>query len=293
MNMQQLKYYTTLCREKNFTEAGFVCGLTQSALSKQIQKLEKELDVTLIRRNTRMFELTEEGKILEKYAESTLKAHEDMLKKIHSVKEIRIGSMPVLSPYHISSLFTEFRKLHPDIQLTIVEHPADQILADIRSYDFLILRSLLMTDTRKYCFQTLCDDRPCAILYDSHPLAQKDSIWLSELKNETFIFPEKGSGGYEAFYQSCLLAGFEPDIQYNFPQANTVFSFVREKAGVAVHFTKVYQEFACNGIKMLPLKDEFHYPISLIYLKNRRLPESHKLFLRFIKERAVKLQDSF
>lgn len=61
MDIQQLKYYRELCRVKNFTEAGFVCSLSQSALSKQIRRLEKELNVTLIRRNTRKFELTEEG----------------------------------------------------------------------------------------------------------------------------------------------------------------------------------------------------------------------------------------
>ena len=63
MDIQQLKYYRELCRVKNFTEAGFACSLSQSALSKQIRRLEKELNVTLIRRNTRKFELTEEGEI--------------------------------------------------------------------------------------------------------------------------------------------------------------------------------------------------------------------------------------
>lgn len=41
MDIQQLKYYRELCRVKNFTEAGFVCSLSQSALSKQIRRLEK------------------------------------------------------------------------------------------------------------------------------------------------------------------------------------------------------------------------------------------------------------
>ena len=37
MDIQQLKYYRELCRVKNFTEAGFACSLSQSALSKQIR----------------------------------------------------------------------------------------------------------------------------------------------------------------------------------------------------------------------------------------------------------------
>ena len=69
MEIQQLYYYMELCRQKNFTEAGYVCNMTQGALSKQIRKLEGELGVTLIRRNTRHFELSREGEVLLEYAD--------------------------------------------------------------------------------------------------------------------------------------------------------------------------------------------------------------------------------
>ena len=60
MEIQQLYYYMELCKQKNFTEAGYACNMTQGALSKQIRKLENELGITLIRRNTRKFELSKE-----------------------------------------------------------------------------------------------------------------------------------------------------------------------------------------------------------------------------------------
>ena len=286
MNIQQLQYYLILCQEKNITEAGISCGLTQSALSKQIQKLERELDTTLIKRNTRKFELTENGILVEQYAEEMLKIHEEMLASLHSVREIRIGSMPVLAPYHFTRLFTEFSEKYPDIRLSLSEQPADRILADIKSYDFVILRSILLSDTKNYCSQILNDDVLCAVVYESHPLAGRESIFLSELRDETFIFPEKMSGGYEAFYKSCLLAGFEPRIQYQFPQTYTVFNFVKEKAGVTLNFSKVCREFARSGVKTIPLKDNFHYTLSMFYPRGRRLPEPHRTFLNFMKEKT-------
>ena len=48
MEIQQLYYYMELCKQKNFTEAGYACNMTQGALSKQIRKLENELGITLI-----------------------------------------------------------------------------------------------------------------------------------------------------------------------------------------------------------------------------------------------------
>ena len=283
MDIQQLKYYRELCRVKNFTEAGFVCSLSQSALSKQIRRLEKELNVTLIRRNTRKFELTEAGEIFLEYAGQALERYEKMLEDIHSKKEIHIGSMTVLSPYHFAKVLAAFHEQHPDIDLVLDEHTADQIVAHMDEYDFAILRTLLITDTERYCMLPLYDDYLCAVVYSSHPLAGRRSIRLEELKDEVFVFPQKGSGGYEAFYDSCVRAGFTPDIEYEFPQANTIMSFVQEKMGVTINFTKVYQEYAGSGLCMIPLEDAPHYPISLIYPKSVTLTEAQRTFLRFLR----------
>ena len=283
MEIQQLEYYLELCRQENFTEVGFACNLSQSALSKQIRKLERELNVTLIRRNTRKFELTEEGVIFQNYAREMLELHRKMLEDVHSRRELKIGSMSVLSPYHFALVLSAFSEKYPDIDLVLEENSADHILAELDSYDFAILRSLLIQEPNRYNFLTLFDDYLCAVVYDTHPLARRKSISLEELKDETFVFPQKGTGGYEAFYDSCIKSGFTPNIQYEFPQANTIMSFVQAKMGITINFTKVYQEYEGEGLTMIPLKDEFHYPISLIYPKRQALTDPQKLFLKFIK----------
>ena len=126
MDIQQLKYYRELCRVKNFTEAGFVCSLSQSALSKQIRRLEKELNVTLIRRNTRKFELTEEGGIFLEYAGQALERYEKMLEDIHSKKEIHIGSMTVLSPSGSGRAYSRpDRRAYGRVRFCHTPHTAD------------------------------------------------------------------------------------------------------------------------------------------------------------------------
>ena len=189
MEIQQLEYYLELCRQENFTEAGFACNLSQSALSKQIRKLERELNVTLIRRNTRKFELTEEGVIFQNYAREMLELHRKMLEDVHSRRELKIGSMSVLSPYHFALVLSAFSEKYPDIDLVLEENSADHILAELDSYDFAILRSLLIQEPNRYNFLTLFDDYLCAIVYATHPLARRKSISLEELKDETFVFP--------------------------------------------------------------------------------------------------------
>ena len=88
MEIHQLYYYMELCKQKNFTEDGYACNMTQGALSKQIRKLENELGITLIRRNTRKFELSKEGEIFLSYAKKMTGTYEEMLKNVQKNQEI-------------------------------------------------------------------------------------------------------------------------------------------------------------------------------------------------------------
>lgn len=284
MEIQQLYYYMELCKQKNFTEAGYACNMTQGALSKQIRKLENELGITLIRRNTRKFELSKEGEIFLSYAKKMMGTYEEMLKNVQKNQEIKIGCMPVLAPYHFARLVADFRKEYPDIKLVIDERIASEIQENSDRYDFLILRENMMEDQKKFRFSPLYDDKLCAVLYEKHPLYGRDRLQLKELKDDVFIFPERGSGSYEVFYKSCEKAGFEPKIAFEFPQANTIMSFVSEGVGVTITFSTVYREAKCAGVKMIPLEDELHSVISLFYRKNKPLDYAKKQFLNYVRE---------
>ena len=273
-----------LCKQKNFTEAGYACNMTQGALSKQIRKLENELGITLIRRNTRKFELSKEGEIFLSYAKKMTGTYEEMLKNVQKNQEIKIGCMPVLAPYHFARLVADFRKEYPDIKLVIDERIASEIQENSDRYDFLILRENMMEDQKKFRFSPLYDDKLCAVLYEKHPLYGRDRLQLKELKDDVFIFPERGSGSYEVFYKSCEKAGFEPKIAFEFPQANTIMSFVSEGVGVTITFSTVYREAKCAGVKMIPLEDELHSVISLFYRKNKPLDYAKKQFLNYVRE---------
>ena len=284
MEIQQLYYYMELCKQKNFTEAGYACNMTQGALSKQIRKLENELGITLIRRNTRKFELSKEGEIFLSYAKKMTGTYEEMLKNVQKNQEIKIGCMPVLAPYHFARLVADFRKEYPDIKLVIDERIASEIQENSDRYDFLILRENMMEDQKKFRFSQLYDDKLCAVLYEKHPLYGRERLQLKELKDDVFIFPERGSGSYEVFYKSCEKAGFEPKIAFEFPQANTIMSFVSEGVGITITFSTVYREAKCAGVKMIPLEDELHSVISLFYRKNKPLDYAKKQFLNYVRE---------
>ena len=79
MNLNQLKYFLAIVKTGSFSNAADDMYISQSSMSKQIKALETELGVDLFKREHSKVYLTEIGAEFAKYAEMTIKQHNDML----------------------------------------------------------------------------------------------------------------------------------------------------------------------------------------------------------------------
>lgn len=102
MNLNQLKYFLAIVKTGSFSNAADDMYISQSSMSKQIKALETELGVDLFKREHSKVYLTEIGAEFAKYAEMTIKQHNDMLLYLDEFatkksNTIRFGSIPVVS----------------------------------------------------------------------------------------------------------------------------------------------------------------------------------------------------
>lgn len=283
MEIESLKCFVVLSDKKKFTEAAYECNMSQSTLSKKIKKMENELGVQLFNRTMHETVLTEEGKKFYKYAKSILMMYDRALVELQP-NTIRLGCMSVLSPYHIPKMLRDFSLSHQHLEFYIKESSARYAIDHIDDFDFILIRTDLLDKPSDYVICPLIDDELCVVVSTLNPLTKKSEIYLSDIKDEAFIFPEKGSGGYEIFYDACKQAGFEPNIAVEMPHTSTMFSFVEENVGISLSFKKVYQEFEDPKLKMIPLKDNLHYPIAFVYKKGKILHSVKKEFMEYCKE---------
>src|ERR1035438_1276870 len=67
MQMNQIRYFRSLCEERNFTRAAKRCGVSQPSLTNAIKRLEQTLGGPLFHRDRRNIELTELGRVVKPY----------------------------------------------------------------------------------------------------------------------------------------------------------------------------------------------------------------------------------
>lgn len=125
MNLESFKYFVTAAEELNFTKAAKKLYVTQQALSKQIDKIEKFYNTRLFNREPPM-SLTPEGECLYQYMCRILDDERQMRKELDSLLDISSHTLIIGVSYYRSSLLlprmiAEYTKLHPQIRIEVKE----------------------------------------------------------------------------------------------------------------------------------------------------------------------------
>lgn len=119
-----------LHKNPNMTKVANLLYITQPSLTKRIQHMEEEFQITIVNRTPKGLEFTPEGEYLAEQAgkyktflESTRSHLQEM--KDNSDSEIVIGSSYTFSKYTLSDLLLDYRKNHPGVNFTIINEQSD------------------------------------------------------------------------------------------------------------------------------------------------------------------------
>jgi len=111
MDIKLLEDFVCLARVESFTDASFERNITQSALSRRIKALENWLDVKLINRDSKNFNLTVEGRVFISEAETVLRRLYNAKEAVHTIHSGRELQIIVAAPNTIAqTIFLDWAK---------------------------------------------------------------------------------------------------------------------------------------------------------------------------------------
>ncbi|MBE5906542.1 MAG: LysR family transcriptional regulator [Lachnospiraceae bacterium] len=193
MELRNLKTFLEVADSGNFTKTAQSLGYSQSAVTAQIKQLELELGVPVFDRLGKSISLTEAGKKLYQYAQEMLNLEQDALDSIKNkdtmTGELRMGIEESLAISFLPDILYYYRFLHPDVDLIVKVMDFKSMLSALKDNDI----DLIYTLDRLYEKQDLARPRELAepihfICASTHPLASKETVSISEIVNEPFIF---------------------------------------------------------------------------------------------------------
>lgn len=140
MLLRQLEYFVAVARERHFARAAEACYVSQPALSAAIGKLERELNVTLIRRGRSFEGLTPEGERIVVWAKRILAEHDGLQAEAAAVRSgisatLRLGTGPTVSTTTALPV-AAFCALHPLAKVRISSRlPSAELVRQLRDFE--------------------------------------------------------------------------------------------------------------------------------------------------------------
>lgn len=289
MTFEQLNYFIAVVENDTYFDAAYQVNISQSSLSKQIIKLEKELDMALFDRSSRSATLTEAGEFFYHEAKELVNHYEQTLERVKSFKatnenNLHIAVLPIQTQYNLNSIFNGFKNKFPHINLTISEVEDDRLMEGVEKneYDLIIAREA-MFNPAQFNMYPVAEDELVVVLSSSHELAGRSELTFEEIAGENFILMNP----YTSIYQLCINELKKHKIDANIirtARTESIVGSVSINEGISLMPKSNFQVFNQKNITTVPLNPPIKLSVVLAKNKNMKANESTKKFIKYIKD---------
>ncbi|AEW00635.1 LysR family transcriptional regulator [Niastella koreensis] len=200
----------------SFSKAADILYISQPAITKHIQSLEKHYKISLFERKGNSVSLTSEGKILLEYVVKGRELQRQLEFDISKQKDLQLakgsftlGTSTTISLYVIPPVFSAFHQQYPNIDLKLVNRNSENILKALLDHEI----DLAITEGRNTItsvkYQFFLTDEVIPVCSAKSSLVKKKNIAPDELKTIPVALRERGSGTLSAVteaLQKCKLS---------------------------------------------------------------------------------------
>lgn len=259
MNLRDFEYLVALNEVKHFRKAAERCFVSQPTLSGQIRKLEDELNITLIERDTRNVMFTQAGESIVAHARRILGEVKQLKDTAQAFRdpmsgELRIGLIPTVAPYLLPKIMPELFHQCPNLSWRLEEQQTHVLMDMLREGELDALILAWLPEMKGFGRITLYDEPLWLAAAKEHPLVQQDEIPLDSLDGETVLMLEDGHCLRDQALGYCFSAGAVEDGTFRATSLETLRHMVGTGRGVTLmpYFATTQQDVGSGLLAYRP-----------------------------------------
>lgn len=289
MDINKLKTFLVLTECKSFTKTADVLYCSQPAVSKQIESLENELQVPLFNRVRNKVSLTIQGEHFRQYAENIVKIYENSKEHIRQIENLHEGSLffgatNFIGVYLMPRLLKIYQDLFPKIEINMYISSSKKLFEMLEKHEieFVFLSHYVDIDENKYVSVPYFTDELVIIISKDHPLAEKSSCNLRDIKDDVFITKDSHSSLFKFLRDEVTDINFEKKLIISNQEA--IKHAVIENIGVSIMSKlSVEVEVKAGLIKTLEIEDyDLSRDINLVYDKRKYITPAGNAFFELL-----------
>ena len=290
VSSEELQAFLVVAQYQSFVAAAITLNMSQPTLTRLIQNLEKQLNVSLFKRNTRAVQITPEGLELVAISERLLNDLRIGTKRIQNISQGERGQLiisSVMSVAHssLATLVSQFHATYPMVEIFVREGVHGIVLEEVRSgaADIGITYIEGLPDSVKVI--KLGKESFHVIFKKGHKLSLKNGVRLSDLRDEDLISMPSNSRTRISFDSASSLIGLRLNYVVTVGQFGTMLQFVNSGIGIALVPEGVLSQVDRSSIDSRPIiSPKFSRELGIISLKERDLSNYAAVFESLIKK---------
>lgn len=257
----KLLTFITIAKMKNYSRAADVLNITQPAVSQHIRWLESYYNAKLIYKKGKQMEITEEGKLLLKYAleidRLSKMIKSELTNKSAIKKRYNVGATLTIGGYVLPSIIGKFRKNNENIDIILYVENTEAIIKRLYNGDINMGVIEGPFDKTKVKYEKFKDDELVLAFSPTHIFADKKSVTIEDVLNSKLILREKGSGTRKVFEDKLIQAGFDLDdidIYMEIGNITALISLVESNLGCTIISKEaIKSSIKSNALMTIPI----------------------------------------
>ena len=278
MEFKQLQYFVMVVQQSSFSEAAKKLHLSQPSLSKAIKNLEAEVGFRLLERTTKRVQLTESGSVIYERALQILHETDILQQEIKEVKwtgsgTVQIGMIESVKNW-LPSILRAYQKDFPSMHVKLIEVLSrNDVERALRQYTVHACLTNQTIDAPDIVAIPLYEEKLTVVMHPAHRLADKETLTLADLEDETFIITSVGLQTRQDIFTAFAEENVRMNMCYEVERFETIVELVRENIGLSI-IPRNY--FADRPDSSLVIKQTDSKTLTrtvyLAYLKHRYMP---------------------
>lgn len=199
IKLDDVQAFVAVAEYGGFARAADELGITQSALSRRIKKLEEALGARLLDRTTRRVAVSVVGQEFLPEAIRLVDEFDQSLRDIRDLIQIRTGNVAISTNMTVADtllpeIIAQFRHAHPRVRVRITESSSPGALERVLRRDSELAIAQFGEGRPELAYEPLFEDRFVLVCHRDHPLAGATDLKWRDLAEHNFIRMRAGSG---------------------------------------------------------------------------------------------------
>lgn len=286
MEITYLKEFVVLAQTGNFMEVAEILNSSQSTLSKHIKAIELELGVPLFDRTTRKVSISKYGQLFLPYAQQIAELQEQYVAALQTSlatdhETLTLGSIYGLAQYSITDALVNFKKSRPHSTFNVLQASSKDLTDALRQKkcELAFIRDVEDPEG-EFVKIPYATDTIVAVLPSAHHLAGQKSIPLHKLADENFLLEVPNTMPHILSLKACHASGFEPKVAITDVDREYLIGLVSKGMGVSLMLKQLLSHFSSPEVSIVEISPTVTTEISLCYLKDAKLSDAAKHFVR-------------